>query len=101
MVGTTPTRHAPFRFAATAAAAAALLLLLLAAAPSHAAAFELLTSASPDRSAPAALDGASVQGDIHVFASPESGATGVRFWLDDPAMSGSPRKTERSAPWDF
>ena len=103
MDGIDTTHRDPLRrIASTIAATAALLVaLLVAAVPSHAATFELRTSASPDRSAPAALDGRSVQGNIHVFAAPDAGATQVRFWLDDPTMAGSPRKTERTAPWDF
>jgi hypothetical protein len=82
-------------------AAVTLFCLLAAAAPSQAAAYELLTSATPDRAAPAALDGGTVQGDIHVFVSPDAGASQVLFWLDRPSMSGTPTKIERSAPWDF
>ena len=99
---TAPRQHLPRRVAWLAAAfAAALLVLLAGASPSPAATFDLLTSASPDRSAPATLHGHTARGSIHVFAAPDSGASLVRFWLDDPAMSRSPRKTEKTAPWDF
>ena len=64
-------------------------------------AFELLTSESPDRSDPTALDGRTVGGTEHIFVAPDSGATEVRFYVDDPQMRKSPRKVERTAPWDF
>src|SRR5688500_8907501 len=91
---TTDTRPLARRIGRTVATGAAMLGLLLAlAAPSHAATFELLVSASPDRSAPAPLDGGTAQGRIHVFVAPEAGASQVRFWLDNPIMSGTPRRT--------
>jgi hypothetical protein len=61
----------------------------------------VVMSASPDRSAPIPLDGRTVAGRIYVFTLPHEGATRVRFWLDDPTMSGAPRKVESNAPWDF
>src|SRR5205814_5343413 len=42
-----------------------------------------------------------VAGTIYVFVSPATGVTRVRFWLDNPQMSGTPRQTEGAAPWDF
>lgn len=63
--------------------------------------FSLLLSTSPDRSNPIPLAGASVDGNAYVFVSPEAGATLVRFWVDNPAMSGTPRTTERNPPWDL
>lgn len=82
--------------------APAIAWLLILVGPARAdAAFELLTSAAPDRTAPVTLDGRSVSGPIHVFVAPDAGATQVRFFLDDPTMTRSPRKTERTAPWDF
>ena|GEM_PF-3567943 len=63
--------------------------------------YELLLSSSPDRSNPVPLAGQTVTGNIYVFVSPETGITRVRFFLDDPGMSGSPKKTEDRAPWDF
>ncbi|HEX5948431.1 MAG TPA: metallophosphoesterase family protein [Actinomycetota bacterium] len=58
-------------------------------------------STSPDRSVPAALDGATLTGTVYVFVAPSSGASRVRFWLDNPSMSGTPTTTEKSAPWDL
>jgi hypothetical protein len=65
------------------------------------AAFDLQVSTSPDRSSPTPLAGATVAGDIHVFTSPDTGTSRVRFWLDDPGMSGAPDKVETRGPWDF
>jgi len=62
---------------------------------------DVLTSASPTRVSPQPLDGRSVSGNIYVFASPESGVTRASFWLDNPSMSGTPRKVENTPPWDF
>src|SRR5438552_2215922 len=63
--------------------------------------FSLQLSAAADRSASSALQGQTVAGTIYVFTSPASGVTRVRFWLDNPQMSGTPRQTEGAAPWDF
>src|SRR5207237_10720035 len=63
--------------------------------------FSLQVSAAADRSASSALQGQTVAGTIYVFVSPASGVTRVRFWLDNPQMSGTPRQTEGAAPWDF
>ena len=63
--------------------------------------FSLQLSAVADRSASSALQGQTVAGTIYVFVSPASGVTRVRFWLDNPQMSGTPRQTEGAAPWDF
>ncbi|HEX6206906.1 MAG TPA: kelch repeat-containing protein, partial [Actinomycetota bacterium] len=79
----------------------ALLITSLAPASQAQASHGLLVSSSPDRSAPGALDGAVVGGTIYVFVDPESGIKQVRFWLDNTAMSGKPRTTEKRAPWDF
>jgi hypothetical protein len=63
--------------------------------------YRLLVSTSPTRSSPAALQGATLTGTRYVFVDPAQGATGVRFWLDDPTMSGAPRTIEINPPWDF
>jgi len=63
--------------------------------------FELVVSLSPDRSNPAALEGATASGDIYVFTRPDDGVTRVRFYLDDPARSGPPLKTETNGPFDL
>jgi N-acetylneuraminic acid mutarotase/glucose/arabinose dehydrogenase len=65
--------------------------------------YSLLVSRLRNRSSPATLEGQSfIRGaDIFVFTMPESGVARVRYYLDDPAMSGSPRRIESAAPYDF
>ena len=64
-------------------------------------AYELLVSSSPDRSNPSPLAGKTASGNIYVFTNPGTGASRVRFYLDDPTMSGTPRRIESTAPHDF
>jgi hypothetical protein len=64
-------------------------------------AYELRVSNSADRSASRALEGASLAGNAYVFLSPETGIVQARFWLDNPARTGTPNMTESRAPWDF
>ena len=61
----------------------------------------LLLSTSATRSSPVPLQGQTVGGTIYVFVSPESGVARVRFFVDDPTMSGVPFGTDTSAPWDL
>jgi glucose/arabinose dehydrogenase/N-acetylneuraminic acid mutarotase len=42
-----------------------------------------------------------VAGDIYVFLSPDAGVSKTRFYIDNPAMSGTPFKTENGAPVDL
>jgi hypothetical protein len=64
--------------------------------------YTLLFSTSSNRSSPAPLEGATVSGSIYAFTSPDTAdITRVRFWLDNPAMTGTPRRTESSGPYDF
>jgi hypothetical protein len=70
--------------------------VMAAAAPS-----QLLLSTSPDRSGPIQLQGSTATGNIFVFVPDDPAITRVRFWLDNPQMSGTPTKTENGAPWDF
>jgi large repetitive protein len=58
-------------------------------------------SAQSNRSSPAPLDGAVLAGKRYVFVSPGTGATQVRFWLDNPSMEGPANLVENRAPWDF
>jgi len=69
--------------------------------PPEPSSFGLYVSDAPDRSAPTELAGESLAGDAYIFVLPESGATQVRFWVDDPSMTGTPDKTEKGAPWDL
>ena len=61
----------------------------------------ILFSTAPTRASPIALAGASVAGSIYVFTGPDTGVTRVRFFLDNPGMTGPPRRTESNAPFDF
>ncbi|MFQ5786337.1 MAG: PKD domain-containing protein, partial [Alphaproteobacteria bacterium] len=68
--------------------------------------YTLLVSASPDRTNPTQLEGQAMSGLIYVFTSPDQGVSTttknrVKFWLDDPAMSGAPRQQEKNPPYDF
>lgn len=76
-------------------------MLVSAPASGQTSAHDLLVSTSNDRSAPLALDGRSVSGDIYVFVAPESGIKRVRFWVDDPLRQGPVFKDEGGAPWDL
>jgi large repetitive protein len=80
---------------------AVLLPLLASSALAQTSEYQLLVSLSPDRSSPVALEGQSVAGSIYVFTSPDSGASRVRFYVDDPTMAGTPRVTEKLAPFDL
>jgi hypothetical protein len=78
------------------------LSLVLSSAVGAAGSYTLLVSSSSNRSNAAALGGATVSGNIFAFTSPDtSDITRVRFWLDNPTMAGSPRRTENTAPYDF
>jgi glucose/arabinose dehydrogenase/N-acetylneuraminic acid mutarotase len=83
------------------AAVAAFVLIAPAARPQSPPTHQLLLSLSPDRSAAGALQGASVHEDIYVFTQSTVAITRVRFFLDDPQMTGAPRQTENGAPYDF
>jgi N-acetylneuraminic acid mutarotase/glucose/arabinose dehydrogenase len=81
----------------------ALILALLFSVPlaSTAGAYELQMSSAPDRSAPVPLQGAQVSGLIYVFVAPQTGITQVRFFVNDPSMTGAPAQTEKLAPYDL
>jgi hypothetical protein len=67
-----------------------------------ASAYSLRVSLATNRSASAPLSGASVSGNIYAFTSPDGMEIGgVRFYLDDPGMTGPVRRRESSAPYDF
>ncbi len=64
--------------------------------------YSLLFSTSSSRSIPVALNGQTVSGSIYVFTAPDTiEIVRVRFYLDDQAMTGAPRRTEGTAPFDF
>jgi N-acetylneuraminic acid mutarotase/glucose/arabinose dehydrogenase len=64
-------------------------------------AYDLLLSTSSNRSSPVSLDGQTVSGNIYAFTSPDTGVARVKFWLDNPQMTGTPTKSENGAPYDF
>jgi hypothetical protein len=61
----------------------------------------LVVSSSSSRTAPTALEGATLVGNRYVFLTPAEGIDDVRFHLDDPDRSGTPFTIERNPPWDF
>lgn len=63
--------------------------------------YSLQLSTSSSRSPASALQGATASGNVYVFVAPATGVKQVRFFLDNPAATGTPRLTEKAAPWDF
>ncbi len=63
--------------------------------------YSLQVSKSADRSAPSALEGSTQSGTIYVFTAPISGVKQVRFFIDNPAATGTPKQTEGNAPYDL
>mgnify|MGYP002622500653 CR=1 FL=1 len=63
--------------------------------------FDLLLSNAPDRSNAVSLDGATLIGNVYIFSLPEEGVDEVKFYIDNPAMVGSPFQREGSAPFDL
>ncbi|MBY6108672.1 PQQ-dependent sugar dehydrogenase [Ferrimonas balearica] len=63
--------------------------------------YSLLVSTQPDRSGAVPLGGQSLSGPVYIFTSPDEGVSKVRFYLDNPSLSGSSTKTEGVAPYDF
>ncbi|MDQ4052083.1 MAG: metallophosphoesterase family protein [Actinomycetota bacterium] len=90
------------------AAVAVLAALIVALAPAHwvqpsaaAQTMDLRVSSLPDRSSPSTLEGATLAGNVYVFAVPGEPVSEVRFWVDDPTMSGTADKVEKSGPYDL
>jgi hypothetical protein len=63
--------------------------------------YDALLSQSANRSNAMPLSGATVSGDVYVFVSPETSIRQAQFFIDNPAMSGTPDKVERLAPYDL
>ncbi|HEY7704950.1 MAG TPA: hypothetical protein VID03_09010 [Acidimicrobiia bacterium] len=62
----------------------------------------LVVSMSPGRTSPANLQGATLEGNVYVFTTPDTASiTSVEFWLDDPNRTGPRSRLEGSAPYDF
>jgi hypothetical protein len=65
-------------------------------------AYDLLVSTSSNRSSPVPLAGQTVSGKIYAFTTPDTADIDqVRFYLDNPSATGTPRRTENNAPYDF
>ena len=65
-------------------------------------AYKLLYSLTSNRASPVDLHAGRVKGKIYVFTTPDgTEISKVEFWLDNSAMTGSPRQTEMFAPYDF
>jgi mannan endo-1,4-beta-mannosidase len=63
--------------------------------------YSLSVSKSNNRSGAVSLEGQTVNGDLFVFLTPDSGVSRVMFYLDDVDSTGAPRQTENNAPFDF
>jgi hypothetical protein len=66
-------------------------------------AYVLSVSTQSSRTSAATLGGQSYaqSSAIFVFVSPTTGVVSVKFYLDDPTRSGTPRRVELAAPYDF
>ena len=65
----------------------------------RAALYALQMSVSSNRSAPVALAGRTVSGNIYAFTTPTTDVLRVRFFVDNPAMTATP-VTDVTAPYD-
>ncbi len=62
----------------------------------------LRVSTQPARSAPVALDGATVTGPVYAFTAPDRpGTLKVLFYVDDPSRLRAAYRQENSAPYDL
>ena len=62
----------------------------------------LRVSTQPTRSAPVALDGATVTGSVYAFTAPDrSGTLKVLFYVDDPTRLRAAYHQENTAPYDL
>ncbi|WP_324649594.1 kelch repeat-containing protein [Georgenia sp. H159] len=63
--------------------------------------FTVVRSLNAKRTGPVPLHGTEVSGDIYPFLAPETDVTSTTWWLDDPAMAGTPVRTDGVAPFDY
>jgi len=64
--------------------------------------YSVLVSVSANRSSPVPLQGANLNGNVYIFTSPDTANISlVRFWLDNPNHTGTPRRSEGNSPYDF
>jgi hypothetical protein len=47
------------------------------------------------------LAGATLSGNVYAFTTPDEGVRRVRFFIDNPGMSGGAYRTENSSPYDL
>ena len=69
--------------------------------PVSGSATELMLSASAGRTSPSLLNGRSLNGKVYIYATKDTAAKQVSFYLDDPKMSRAPVHSESSDPYDF
>ena len=62
---------------------------------------EIVVSWNQYRTGSGPLNGMTVDGNIYVWAYPDSALAQVVFYLDDPDMSGEPTQTENLVPFDL
>ncbi|MPZ99206.1 MAG: hypothetical protein GEU80_07680 [Dehalococcoidia bacterium] len=86
---------------ASVAAFAVMLLLTLGSRAAASGGFEIVVSDVETRANARALDGEHLSGPSYIFLTPGSGASRVRFYLDDPGRNGSPWQVENLGPHDF
>src|SRR5690606_32897056 len=58
-------------------------------------------SKSSGRGSSTALSGATVSGDVYIWADVQPEVVSVSFYIDDTTMSGSPRQIENIGPFDM
>ncbi len=63
--------------------------------------YKLMVSANANRGSPVALEGQQLSAAAYIFLLPENDVKQVRFFLDNPAMLGSPTRIEAGAPFDL
>jgi chitodextrinase len=61
----------------------------------------LQVSLAADRTGAVPLEGTTLGGSIYVFLMGEPGIHSVRFYVDNPKLSGAPTRLERGAPYDL
>ncbi len=63
---------------------------------------DLVVSSSPTRENPQTLQGATLSGNAYIFTTPDTpDIKRVRFWVDDPAMTGRHYGIDNKAPYDL
>jgi hypothetical protein len=63
--------------------------------------YQLVVSASPERSGAVALSGRRLRGRVYVFVRSDTGVRQASFFLDGPSGSRPPYHTQESAPFDL